>query len=213
MSLKSSLALRIGLKDTDSFFLKLYAFSFEIQRLLDRDTERRQTLKLIRPYTHVNYARLTFLWDAVQDCIENKKEGAFVETGVWRGGCAGIMAYLSKKYQYPNDLYFFDSFEGLPQPSEKDGRDAIMFAGNQKDGTLKSINKVVSDEQYLEKLFDQVLEIDTQHVHIHKGWFQDTLPKMHVKIGKIALLRLDGDWYESTKVALEYLYPHVIPGG
>ena len=57
------------------------------------------------------------------------------------------------------------------------------------------------------------LQIDESKVHLVKGWFQDTLPIYKKKIGKISILRLDGDWYESTKVALDNLYDCVVSGG
>ena len=124
-----------------------------------------------------------------------------------------IYLNISKKYHYPNTLYFFDSFEGLPQPSIKDGRDAKIFANGESKGDLKSINKVKAEEGYIKELLFEKLEIDPTKVYIIKGWFQDTLAKNKNKIGKIAILRLDGDWYESTKVALENLYDLVVPGG
>jgi len=76
-----------------------------------------------------------------------------------------------------------------------------------------STNKVKAEEGYIKELLFEKLEIDPTKVYIIKGWFQDTLAKNKNKIGKIAILRLDGDWYESTKVALENLYDLVVPGG
>ncbi|MDA1337825.1 MAG: class I SAM-dependent methyltransferase [bacterium] len=213
MSLKSYLAYKIGFTDVDDNFQKFYNVSFEIQRFLDNNEERQSVLKVVRPYTHVNYARLKFLWKLAGKVSRNKINGAFVETGVWRGGCAGILAYISKKYNYQNKLYFFDSFEGLPQPSIKDGRDAKIFANGESKGDLKSIKKVKAEEGYIKELLFEKLEIDPTKVYIIKGWFQDTLAKNKNRIGKIAILRLDGDWYESTKVALENLYDLVVPGG
>ena len=136
-----------------------------------------------------------------------------METGVWRGGCAGILAYISKKYGYKNALYFFDSFEGLPQPTHEDGADARIFADKKIDGKMEAINKLIAPESYIKKLLFEKLQIEADKVNIVKGWFQDTLPAVKNKIGPISILRLDGDWYESTKVALENLYDQVEAGG
>jgi len=63
------------------------------------------------------------------------------------------------------------------------------------------------------ELFDRKLGIVDVAVHFHKGWFKETIPQQKEKIGKIALLRLDGDWYESTQICLEQLYDNVVSGG
>ena len=213
MSIKSYLTQKFGLTDVDSNFRRIYNLSFETQRLLDTNKERKAVLEIIKPYTHVNYQRLKFLWNVAEKVAKNKTPGAFVETGVWRGGCAGILSYISKKYAYNNGLYFFDSFEGLPQPTSEDGKDAKTFSDGNSEGELKSIDKVKAGENYIQKLLSDKLKINFSKVTIVKGWFQDTLPAYKNGIGDIVILRLDGDWYESTKVSLENLYELVVPGG
>lgn len=213
MSLGSTLALKIGLTDIDSKFEKYYNFFFDIQNFFDTNKERSSLLKMIKGYTHVNYTRLRFLWDITDQYVKGGRLGAFVETGVWRGGCAGIMAYLSKTGGYKNPLFFFDSFKGLPQPTAKDGIDAKSFARSTINGELKSIGKVKAEEYYVKDLLFKVLRVKKNTVKIVKGWFQNTLPKYKKIIGPIGILRLDGDWYESTKVSLENLYDLVLPGG
>lgn len=213
MSLKSSLTLKFGITDINPLFIKLYKLNFELQRFFDTNTERKEVLKKIREYTHVNYSRLKFLWDVVEKSSIHGPRGAFVETGVWRGGCAGLMSYISKKYGYKNSLYFFDSFEGLPQPTFKDGVDAKKFSNSKTLGKLKSIQKVKAEESYIQELLFDKLKINSVKVNIVKGWFQNTLPIYKNKIKKIAILRLDGDWYESTKTSLVNLYDLVIKGG
>lgn len=206
--------IHLGITEASSpVFQYVYKLSFELQRYFDTNRERQEVLKILPPYTHVNYKRLQFLWDAAETCAQLGMKGSFVETGVWRGGCAGILSYIAKKYGYKNSLYFFDSFEGLPQPSKKDGLDAVKFAGNINMGQLKSINKISADETYLQELLFHKLGIDPTKINIVKGWFQNTLPIYKKKIPSIAILRLDGDWYESTKIALNNLYGLVICGG
>lgn len=213
MSLKSYISQKVGLTDVDINFQRIYNLGFQAQRFVDSNKERKTILEVIKPYTHVNYQRLKFLWNISEKVAVGKTPGAFVETGVWKGGCAGILSYISKKYDYNNGLYFFDSFEGLPQPTSEDGKDAKTFALGEIEGELKSINKVQAEENYIKELLFNKLEIDHSKVNIVKGWFQDTLPVYKKVIGGIAVLRLDGDWYKSTKVALENLYDLVIPSG
>lgn len=213
MSFKSSISLKFGFSNINPMFTKLYGVSFEVQKLFDTNKERKKILNIIKDYTHVNYARLKFLWDISEKCAENGIPGAFVETGVWRGGCAGILSYISKKYGYKHPLYFFDSFEGLPHPTDKDGKDAKKFANNQTSSNLASTQKLKAEDRFIKELLFEKLNVNRSAVKIIKGWFQDTLPIYRNKIGKIAILRLDGDWYESTKVALDNLYDLVVPGG
>ena len=186
---------------------------FWLQSLMDWNAERRRVIKTIRPYTHVNYQRLKFLWNTTETIGKSGMEGSLVETGVWRGGCAGIMAYMSKQYGYRNRLCFYDSFEGLPEPTDLDGEDALIFASGQSTGRLVSIGKVKAEESYIKELLFDKLKISPDKVEIIKGWFQDTLPRTKKRVGPIALLRLDGDWYDSTKVVLKQLYDQVVPGG
>jgi hypothetical protein len=181
--------------------------------MFDFNPERKSLLSKIENYTHVNYQRLKSLYDISEKVSIQKIPGSFVETGVWKGGCAGILSYVAKKYDYRNNLYFFDSFEGLPEPTEKDGSDAVKFAKGKKAGNLKSISKVAAGDEYIKDLLYHKLKIDQKKVHLVKGWFQDTLPTSSKEIKKIAILRLDGDWYESTKVVLDWLYDAVVPGG
>jgi O-methyltransferase len=167
----------------------------------------------IAPYTMVGYNRLHNVYVLAKEADKKKIPGAFVECGVWKGGCSGVMAYVSKKNKTNRQIWLFDSFEGLPQPTKQDGVMAKKWSSNKTAGKLESINECVSTLDDVNKLFFSVLKINKKNTHIEKGWFQNTLPKTKKRIGKIAILRLDGDWYESTKVCLDNLYDLVVPGG
>lgn len=133
-----------------------------------------------------------------------KLDGDVVECGVWRGGMiAGIAALLGKDRTY----HLFDSFEGLPQAQEVDGKAAIEWQSNPKGKNY--FDNCTAEISYAEEAMKIA---KASNVTIHKGWFEDTLPK--ASFGKsIALLRLDGDWYDSTMVCLKNLYPSVKKGG
>ena len=94
-----------------------------------------------------------------------------------------------------------------------DGEKSWEYASNRSEGKLVSIQKCVGPLDVVQRLFFLKLKISPHDVVIRKGWFQNTLPIAKNEIGPITLLRLDGDWYESTKVCLENLYDKVIPGG
>ena len=69
------------------------------------------------------------------------------------------------------------------------------------------------DEDPVDEVFSEIVQYPKDKYVVHEGWFQDTLPQAIKEIDRIAILRLDGDYYESTKVCLEYLYPKVVRGG
>lgn len=122
-------------------------------------------------------------------CIESAPPtGCVVECGVWRGGMSAAMADVMPGRQF----FLFDSFEGLPPPKAIDGKAAFDF---QRDAAARS-----------------QLSADASFAELVKGWFSDTLPGRRLP-EPIAVLRLDGDWYESTMDCLKNLYPQVMPGG
>lgn len=177
------------------------------------DLEKLWLFKKVYPYTMSSYQRLSNVYELSKKIEAENIQGAFVECGVWRGGCAAIMAYMAKKALSLRKTWLFDSFEGLPEPTKEDGAIAKDYAENKVEGNLETINKCVGPLEDVKKIFFQILKIDPKNVVIEKGWFQNTLPIAKAKIGKIAMLRLDGDWYESTKCCLDNLYDNVIVGG
>ena len=169
--------------------------------------------KKVYPYTMVGYARLSNVYELANLVEKNKISGAFVECGVWKGGCVAVMAFEAQKFGSGRKIWLFDSFEGLPEPTQKDGPIAKEYAQNKAGGNLKTIDRCVGSLEDVKEIFFKKLKLNPDNIIIKKGWFQNTLPESKEKIGKIAFLRLDGDWYESTKVCLDNLYDNVIIGG
>ena len=165
------------------------------------------------PYTVSRYKRLDNAYELSQLIEKNKIEGAFVECGVYKGGCIAVMAYVADRARSGRKIWLFDSFEGLPEPSKKDGAKAKKYATNRNSGKLSSINECVGRIQDVKKILFSKLKIDKKNVIIKKGWFQNTLPEVKESIGRISILRLDGDWYDSTKCCLDNLFNNVVPGG
>ncbi len=169
--------------------------------------------KKIYPYTMVDSKRLSNIYDLSELIEKNRVDGVFVECGVWKGGCAAIMGSVSKRARSNRKIWLFDSFEGLPEPTTEDGKIAKDYSQNRASGRLKTIDKCVGPLNDVKEIFFDILKINQDNVVIKKGWFQDTLPKARNEIGQISVLRLDGDWYESTKCCLDNLYDNVIVGG
>lgn len=154
-------------------------------------------------HTMVGRRRLKNLAELVGRTIDDRIPGDYIETGVWRGGCCIMMrAMLAYKGRAGSKVFVADSFEGLPPPS-----DGITPDVGDIHHTFDELR--VSQEEVAAN-FTKYGLLDDRVVFL-KGWFKDTLPKL--KTNKFALLRLDGDMYESTMDALVALYPKLSPGG
>jgi O-methyltransferase len=130
--------------------------------------------------------------------------GCVVECGVWRGGMiAGISEVLGPERRY----YLFDSFEGMPPADELDGASALAYQQDKDSPTYYDNCRAEVDFARRAMAISKA-----PNVEYVPGWFADTLPGF-VAPGGIALLRLDGDWYDSTMQCLTTLYPQVVPGG
>lgn len=172
------------------------------------DTEFRELLGTIRPYTMLSEERLFSLYSlAKRVCVEDIP-GNFVECGVAAGGSTALLATVIRRYsKRVRWHYAFDSFEGMPQPTaqDKDARGIDAEATGWGTGTCSAPEESV--KEICAKL--GVSEI----VKPVKGYFEATLPRMRNHAGMIALLHMDGDWYESTKAILHNLYDHVVNNG
>jgi O-methyltransferase len=128
--------------------------------------------------------------------------GALVDCGTWNGGSTALLAAGAPERQ----VWAFDSFEGLPAPSERDvGRQMT------EDEAGLYVGECHGSEQLLREAVGRF--ISPEQLHVHAGWFEETLPRQSDQIGQIAVLHCDSDWYDSVMLTLETLYPHVSPGG
>jgi hypothetical protein len=154
----------------------------------------------VRRHTMCSPARLRALHQGVKYVVQNRLDGDLVECGCARGGSAALMALTLRRLGQRRDLWLFDTFEGLPAPTadDPDYEIAELFTGSCR-GQLDEVRE----------LFGRYEVADG--VQFVKGLFQDTLPLS--RLDRIALLHIDGDWYESVRVCLETLYDKVVPGG
>ena len=131
-------------------------------------------------------------------------QGCVLECGVWRGGMiAGLATLLGKD----RDYFLFDSFEGLPPAKQVDGESALHWQANT--GAAEYFDNCSASPEFA----SEAMRIaGAGSFSLLKGWFNETVPKFKPP-SPIALLRLDGDWYESTMVCLVHLFDQVAPGG
>jgi hypothetical protein len=180
----------------------------------------------VRPYTMLSPERLITLYQQAVHCETANVPGDFVECGVWKGGSVALMALANlKRGKARRRIQLFDAFSEICEPDAKvDGERALqetaqLSPGAGTSGKLKALTgfyDTMGGPGTLEgnkDLLERVVGYDGRFLEFHKGWFQDTLPKDAPSMGPIALLRLDGDWYASTKVCLDFLYDKVVKGG
>jgi len=154
-------------------------------------------------HTMVGRKRLNNLHDALDTVRLKNIPGDFIECGVWRGGCCILMAgYMSVYNMADRIVYAADSFEGLPVPTHEKDKGLDLS----KEGFPELAISVEAVRENFE-----AYGLPKHNIRFLKGWFKDTLPSAPIE--KIALLRLDGDLYESTMDAMTALYPKVSPGG
>lgn len=157
-----------------------------------------------RAETMVGLKRLDNIEQCVRSVLRDDVPGDLVETGVWRGGASIFMRGLLEALGDPSRVVWAaDSFAGLPPPS------ATEYPADSGDRHYTLAELAVSQEEVQHNFMRYGLLDD--RVRFLKGFFKDTLPDAPIE--RIAVLRLDGDMYESTMQALDPLYPKLSVGG
>jgi O-methyltransferase len=194
----------------------LRAVGFDVVRLSsiscppDFLPEEVDTVEKVRPWTLTSSERIYALIQAVKYLENNAIPGAIVECGVWKGGSMAAIARTLVRLRATNrELYLFDTFEGMSQPTEKDvdysGHRAseILIAQPQyycNDAPIDTVKGVLNATGY-----------PRERMHFVQGKVEETLPTLAPEV--ISLLRLDTDWYESTKHELFHLFPRLSSRG
>jgi hypothetical protein len=153
--------------------------------------------------------RLQNICSCIAKILEMNVPGDLIETGVWRGGATILMRAVLKLHG-ANDrtVWVADSFEGLPAPdAERFPREAVF---HENKVTRDIYKRFASQLQEVQANFRAYGMLDSQ-VKFLQGWFKNTLPS--APIAKLSMLRLDGDYYESTMDSLTNLYDRVSVGG
>jgi O-methyltransferase len=194
---------------------------FEVKRIRakprfppDFGQEEIDIISAVKPFTFTSNERVFALIQAVKYIERAGIPGAIVECGVWRGGSMMAAAYTLKQLgECDRDFYLYDTYEGMTKPSEVDvhfkGQPAVIEFERTKTGddssgwcyaSLEDVQRNLNSTGYAPERLKYI-----------KGRVEDTIPSSAPD--EISLLRLDTDWYESTRHELEHLFPRLVVGG
>jgi hypothetical protein len=181
---------------------------------LDMSGDFPATYAKVRAYTMTSPERVFSLCEAVKYIATNNIEGDIVECGVWKGGSMMAVANTLLKYgDIQRHLYLFDTFEGMSEPTDNDVDIDGVSAGYLMEHSDKNKDESVWCNAPLDGVKDVLgsTGYPKDKVHFVQGMVEKTIPEHAPQ--KIALLRLDTDWFESTKHELEHLFPRLVKGG
>ncbi|WP_413432512.1 TylF/MycF/NovP-related O-methyltransferase [Crateriforma spongiae] len=173
-----------------------------------------ETIAAVCPFTMTSTERLHGLCEAVRYVSETGIEGDIVECGVWRGGSMMAVAkMLASCGDFQRDLFLFDTFEGMSEPTENDVDNRGNTAADQLESEDPNDPKSVWCVSSLDEVRTNMATTGypTAKTHFIVGKVEDTIPQTLPE--KISLLRLDTDWYESTRHEMEHLFPRLADGG
>jgi hypothetical protein len=181
----------------------------------DFSPSEREDINAVRPYTMTSPERLVCLSRGIDHLVTQQIAGDIVECGVWKGGSMLLIARkLARMGDTGRDLFLFDTFEGMSEPT---GEDVSAVDHTRAGDLLEVADRTEGDNVWCYSPIDEVRSnlqksaYPMDKMHFIKGKVEETLPEP--SIGPIALLRLDTDWYESTRHELETLYDKLVPGG
>jgi O-methyltransferase len=184
----------------------------EISFPVDYDESAKRIIQAVKPRTMTSPEKLNALISAVRYVVRHRISGDIVECGVWRGGSMMAVAKtLIEMAHTDRHLHLYDTFEGMSEPTandrRQDGRSAAEMLGAADRGSpiwayasLKAVQQTMRESEY-----------PADRIHYYKGKVEDTIPGTIPD--RISILRLDTDWYESTKHELKHLWPRLVPGG
>lgn len=180
----------------------------------DYDNAFKEIWPKVKERTMNTHEKLNFVYSAVRYVEAHGIPGAIVECGVWRGGSMLTVAHTLEQLGVDNrDLYLFDTFSGMTEPSD---RDVHVWAKKSATEIVTSGDKTAA-KMFIPASLDDVragfddLSYPADRIHYIEGPVEETIPE-HAP-DQIAILRLDTDWYESTKHELDHLYSRLAPGG
>lgn len=169
----------------------------------------------IKPFTMTSIERAHALWMAVNNVLNNDIQGSFVECGVWRGGSSMLIALtLLARGAGHREIFMFDTYEGMsePGPFDKDlhGSHATGLMEGEKGPEIAELVKAAAGFEDVRRAMEST-GYDMRLVRMVKGDVGVTLAQTQTL--RIALLRLDTDFYDSTRAELQYLYPRLSKAG
>jgi len=170
-------------------------------------------IRRVRPFTMTTAARVTALCDALSYVLQHHIPGAFVECGVWRGGSSMAAALrLMQLGERSRALYLFDTYAGMTEPDSNDRSRISGFSAAQILKFAPANSKIVARatlDDVRQNMYSTGYPQD--FIHLIEGPVERTVPDAAPE--QIAVLRLDTDWYKSTKHELIHLFPRISTGG
>ncbi len=179
----------------------------------DFDAGTQDVCRRVHPFTMTSPERVFALRQSVQYLVQHRIEGDIVECGVWKGGSMMAVAHtLQESGVTDRDLRLFDTFDRMSDPTRED----VNFRGESGADVLSQLAEGPGSVWTSSPLDEvkrnlQMTGYPTEHISFIKGKVEETIPEQAPD--RIALLRLDTDWYESTYHELLHLYPRLSPGG
>jgi len=204
-------------------FLNKIASAFDLRLVQNRlepapdllaESQFMELYQMVKPFTMTSPERLFSLYQSIRYVVDNHIPGSFVECGVWKGGSSMMIAKtLQVLGAGDRELWMFDTYEGMSEPSEVDrdfsGRTAKALLNQSDKGDVNSVWCYSSLNEVMQNMGTTGYE--PSRIHYIKGKVEDTIPGSLP--GQIALLRLDTDWYSSTLHELNHLYPLLVSKG
>jgi hypothetical protein len=173
---------------------------------VDFDEAKAATVSAVRSFTMTSPERVGAVVDAVRHVVAHRIDGAIVECGVWAGGMMMAAARTSlESGDAPRDIYLFDTFAGMTEPSDAD----VTRRGERAAEAYEQEWAPVSTDVVRANML--TTGYPAERIHLVEGDVLSTIPARAPE--RIALLRLDTDWYESTKHELEQLVPRLSSNG
>lgn len=185
-------------------------YSHDVGLPIELSAVEKDAIYRFRPFSMTSFERLSAIAISMKYLNENKIEGALVECGVWAGGSIGLAAFLSQQKGEIRDVTLFDTFQGMTAPSEDDSLEAHEGYKNtlMDDGSSSWCAVDLTDVKNNLALAG----VDMGKLNFVVGDVSATLSEKSNIPEKIAFLRLDTDWFQSTYDELTHLYPRLVPG-
>jgi DNA-binding transcriptional MerR regulator len=199
--------------ETAGYVLKKKSYLKKYESIPSLNIQQKKIMSITSKLTMTPIIRQYALLNLLDYIFRKNIKGDLVECGVWLGGNLIIFDQLKKKYNSKKKIYGYDTFAGMPKPTvnDKDMQKKQFFETykdlNQRYYSAKKLNLLE-----VKKNLD-LNKVNLKQIKLFKGRVEDTLVKKENLPNKISLLRLDTDWFESTKVSLNQLYPKLVKGG
>jgi len=190
---------------------QIYTFPIPIEA----DKKIIKFINISSKFSMTGHARMHLLSQAILNTKKKRLEGDFVECGVWRGGNILLYKLLNDFYDLNKTIFAYDTFEGMTEPEDIDmdfcGTSAKKYLiANRKSENLNNVHCFATIDRVRKNILEYT---NLENINFIVGPVEKTLLIKKNLPKKISVLRLDTDWYSSTKIELEILYPRLVDGG